>query len=402
MSAWTSGEGQAGGVFYEDITGRPLVIHALTGGSYTVASVIEDGSNNVVNVVSNQFNTLWGGGAPLQYSRLNSVGIWTTEPALGPELEWIGFSSCIEIPTTKTYVLGMAADDAIRVSLNDQLIIDFSTGDYAWSSWRMFPMTLSAGTNVFKIEGIQAQFSTPAFFGFEIYDASIATLTGITTTVGLDPYILFSTEDLSGLEFNVGENSGYSCPSGTTLCSGSCISVITTGYTYDTVCNYLTTSAITVNTVTYLSLYNLENYKKTFQSFWIPFMEQFIPATTIWVAGERWCAEPCTIISPCDYDFELTDAEISIVPVPPGFFPGNSSGSIGNTPVGVPTTLTSTVFTTGTPTGVIPSGVPYILPITNIGLVTTLPNIPTDEMVNVDFQEYRNRFTETTTETIIT
>ena len=401
MSAWTSGQGQAGGVFYEDITGRPLVIHALTGGSGTVASVMEDGVNAVVNVVNNQFNTLWGGGFPLQYSRLNEVGIWTTEPFVGPELEWVGFSSCIEIPETKTYVMGMAADDGMRVSLNGQLLFDYSTGDYAWSPWRMFPMTLSAGTNVFKIEGIQAQFFTPAFFGFEIYDASVNTLTGLTTTIGLDPYILFSTKDLAGLEFNVGEDSGYSCPSGYTLCSGSCVNVLTTGYTSsEVVCNYVTTSAITVDTVTYLSLYNLENYKKTFQSFWIPFMEQFIPATTIWVAGERWCAEPCTIIEPCDYDFELTDAEISINPVPPGFFPSTPGKNVGTSTL-VATSFVSFGTSVSPSFGTIPTETPNILTITNIGLVTTSPNIPTEEMVNVDFQEYRNKFTASTTQRII-
>ena len=402
FSSWSNGPGQAGGYFYEDITGKPLVVHALTGGSWTTVSPMVDGLNNTINVVNTQQNNLWGGGFPLYYNRLNSVGIWTTEPALGPEMEWIGFTNCVEIPTTKTYVLGMAADDAIRVSLNNQLLVDLSTGDYAWSSWRMFPITLNAGTNVFKIEGIQAQFSTPAFFGFEIYDASVATLTGVTTTSGLTPYIVFSTADLNGQEFNVGENSGYSCPSGYSLdCSGNCVSTLSTGYIYDTVCNYITTSAITVNTVTYLSLLNLENYKKTFQSFWIPFMEQFIPATTIWVAGERWCNEPCTIINPCDYDFELTDAEISIQPVPPGFFP-NGPRSVGSTIVTIlPTTLSATVGSLGTvPSGSIPTSTPNILSIQEIGLVSTRPNIPTDTMVNVDLQAYRSRFTAPITEII--
>ncbi len=76
------------------------------------------------------------------------------------------------------------------------------------------------------------------------------------------------------------------------------------------------TSSTVSNTVTYLDLKQLEHYKKTFQSFWLPFMEQFIPATTIWVAGEKWCNEPCTIIDPCDYDFELNADDTSISQIP--------------------------------------------------------------------------------------
>ena len=37
-----------------------------------------------------------------------------------------------------------------------------------------------------------------------------------------------------------------------------------------------------------LTLLQLEQYKKTFQGFWLQFMEQFIPATTIFVSGEKW------------------------------------------------------------------------------------------------------------------
>jgi hypothetical protein len=158
------------------------------------------------------------------------------------------------------------------------------------------------------------------------------------------------------------------------------------------------TGSTIVPTVTYLSLLNLETYKKTFQSFWIPFMEQFIPATTIWVAGERWCNEPCTIIDPCDYDFELTDAEISIQPVPNGFFPGNPR-SVGG--VAVPTTLSSTVAASNTlPVGGVLTSTPNILTITDIGLTNVTPNIPTENMVNVDLQAYRSRFTAPITEII--
>jgi hypothetical protein len=129
-------------------------------------------------------------------------------------------------------------------------------------------------------------------------------------------------------------------------------------------------------------------------------MEQFIPATTIWVAGERWCADPCTVIDPCDYDFELTDAEISIIPIPPGFFP-TPPRSVGSTVVVVPTTITTTVGTVGTtPRGDVPTKSSNILEIIDLGLTTTVSNIPLEDWVNVDFQTYRSRFGATITERI--
>lgn len=64
-----------------------------------------------------------------------------------------------------------------------------------------------------------------------------------------------------------------------------------------------------------LNVYELIDYKKNFQNFWIKFIEQFIPATTIFVAGERWCTtedQICPVIELCDYDnkFELSDLGI--------------------------------------------------------------------------------------------
>ena len=64
-----------------------------------------------------------------------------------------------------------------------------------------------------------------------------------------------------------------------------------------------------------LNVYELIDYKKNFQNFWIKFIEQFVPATTIFVAGERWCTREdqiCPVIEPCDYDnnFNLSDLGI--------------------------------------------------------------------------------------------
>jgi hypothetical protein len=46
---------------------------------------------------------------------------------------------------------------------------------------------------------------------------------------------------------------------------------------------------IIVGSTPFPNLIQLETFKKTFQGFWVQFMEQFIPATTIFVSGEKWC-----------------------------------------------------------------------------------------------------------------
>jgi hypothetical protein len=169
-----------------------------------------------------------------------------------------------------------------------------------------------------------------------------------------------------------------------------------------TFCSSSIVSATTVNTVTYLSLYDLENYKKQFQSFWIPFMEQFIPATAIWVAGERWCNEVCTIINPCDYDFELVEAEVSIQEIPPGFFPPppksyTNSGFVGL----VANTNTNISLPSGTSTATQPTNPQNIVPVVDLGLTETTPIIKTVTEASIDITAYRNRFTSPTIETII-
>jgi len=158
----------------------------------------------------------------------------------------------------------------------------------------------------------------------------------------------------------------------------------------------LITSATTTTIVTYLSLQELENYKKQFQSFWIPFMEQFIPATTVWVAGERWCNEPCAIIEPCDYDFELVEAEVTSIPIPSGKIKSKiKKKSLATIPI--PIVSTTNV---GSPSGRIPAKTPEISFITDLGSTTSTPIIKTLSEVNIDIQAYRNKFTSTTIERV--
>jgi hypothetical protein len=72
-----------------------------------------------------------------------------------------------------------------------------------------------------------------------------------------------------------------------------------------------------------ITLLQLEGYKKTFQGFWVQFVEQFIPATTIFVSGEKWCNREddiCTQYDECDFDYEFVEGEVTTIPnntIPP-------------------------------------------------------------------------------------
>jgi hypothetical protein len=65
------------------------------------------------------------------------------------------------------------------------------------------------------------------------------------------------------------------------------------------------------------NLLQLETFKKTFQGFWVQFMEQFIPATTIFVSGEKWCNSfVCEEIPIEDYCFGVESGSNVISPAP--------------------------------------------------------------------------------------
>jgi len=196
------------------------------------------------------------------------------------------------------------------------------------------------------------------------------------------------------------------CPSGTTFnsLSGSC----TDGVDYYPVDSIDYVEANRFACTTPFTLLELENYKKTFQSFWLQFMEQFIPATTIWVAAEKWCNKPeddCVMIDPCDYDYELIDSEVIVQSVPSGFFtpPPRVVGSVVGTVSTIPSTTTSTV-SSGTISGAILetgtailTGPVILVPIVDYGSTTITTLIPSTDTFNIDFQTYQDKFTETTT-----
>lgn len=206
---------QNGANFYENITNfaKPLVTSATTNNVYNTTG----GTLGLVTTIVSNF---WGSNPSCtgctateagKKGRLNNVGIWGSTGDTTPLGIWIGFATCFNLPATKTYYVGVSADNGIRIKLNGEIIVLFNnTNQFNFRTWHMFPMTLQAGLNIIELEGINL--SAIASFGAEIYDADLNTLTGATSSGQTN--IVFSTSNEIGNEFLLGEFSGYTCSSG--------------------------------------------------------------------------------------------------------------------------------------------------------------------------------------------
>ena len=250
--------GLTGATFYEDISAKPFPIIALPVPipcslapvypafcpvwNFYQVTPLQDNLGNPILVTNTIQNDVWGKttGCDLTNSpnfRLNKVGIWTCLPPVNfqaqPINEWIGFTFCEQILYTKTYYIGIAADDSYKLYVNGTLVVDHSGTGFAFTSWKIIPITLNAGPVIFEARVINT--SSVATLGFEIYNATLPQLLGITQDVAAGPandintYIIFSTKDKIGQTWQTGENSGYTCPDGYSLntCDGLVCSQVT-------------------------------------------------------------------------------------------------------------------------------------------------------------------------------
>lgn len=206
--------GMLGTRFYPNITSLPYPLTAVTGPDRFV-------DLSTTNVPYTSLNTtIWGPTFFPYTSRLDTVGIWTNAPCVGncpPVNEWIGFAKCIDIPTSGTYCVGIAGDDCIRLKLDGVVIAQATIGLFDFNYWHVFELNLTAGTHVIVLECLNTGYA--AAFGAEIYQTTLANLQTINTIPALQAVTIFSTFPMRSTPtpFQTGENSGYSCPPGSTL-----------------------------------------------------------------------------------------------------------------------------------------------------------------------------------------
>ena len=228
---------------YPDITsstkpllgsGTPYLVKANNGAGATITPLI-----------AGVQSTLWGCETPTACStftgpnstyggRLNITGLWNNAYNVttgdGPEL---AFEYCIEVAETKQYLIGIAGDNKVKLYVDGVLNVYLNTGGSGGTApfnwWHVFPITLTAGTHVIRLGGINVNNSSGAFAG-EIYDIDLATFqTTLTfpaigagncgnTIANLQPYIIFSTENMINQYVPNPNNPGiWECPDGYTL-----------------------------------------------------------------------------------------------------------------------------------------------------------------------------------------
>ncbi len=215
------------------------------------------------------------------------------------------------------------------------------------------------------------------------------------------------------------------CPDGFTLLTGgTCQKIVTScpdGYTnVNGVCTSGATTAATITEVftqasntracgaDKLSLLDLEKYKNVFQGFWVQFIEQYIPATTIFVSGEKWCNNDeliCPELEECDYDYEFVEADVTFIEIETD---GSDIGSPVDTETPVPEENggggTSTPDNNGPHDS--SDSDPIKLPGIEVYPTPTDPGITSSRPVTVtqssaEKTAFLSRFTEKTTETIV-
>lgn len=158
---------------------------------------------------------------------MNRCAIWTDSPTYLPYNQWIGFSTCISVPTGGTYYFGVAADNNFRAVINGTEILNTINGVYdnstvAFNFWHIYPVQLTGGDNILEIFGLNN--GSLAGFGCTIYNNTYNELVNASTLNDLNE--IFTTSGAT--EFQIVQSTtdqylpqGFSCPPGFRFgCSG--------------------------------------------------------------------------------------------------------------------------------------------------------------------------------------
>jgi len=149
---------------------------------------------------------------------------------------WYGFSACLNgITTSKTYYVGIGADNEYRLVLDGQEILNTYTPTTSGNTssfryWNVYPVQMDAGNHTLELYGMNDPGAglNPHGFGMEIYDNTLSQLTAATSVNNLN--IIWSSSGRTTAEI-VQNNSGYYISSGYTcnypavysVCSGNCV-----------------------------------------------------------------------------------------------------------------------------------------------------------------------------------
>ncbi|WP_343670452.1 hypothetical protein [Chitinophaga sp.] len=141
----------------------------------------------------NSTATYWMGCAA-GCGRLSEAGVWMTSR---PVHDWWGVEKCIEIKTAGVYFIGYAADNVMRVYIDNKLLQPQFRGDSRsyYQAWRIRKKYLAAGKHIIRMDAANAGDVKAA--AVEVYGSSEATLmAGDAQTI--EDEMIFSSKTLVG------------------------------------------------------------------------------------------------------------------------------------------------------------------------------------------------------------
>lgn len=162
-----------------------------------------------------------GGNHTLTDGPMNRSALWSTTSLSDQD---IGFSVCVDLPSTSVYYIGMGGDNRCRIVIDGTVIVDQNVTTmgalHGWGAatpfklWHIYPVTLAAGPHVIELIGHND--SGAAGLGAEIYHNTAAEIAAATSYDDLD--LIFSTKDYIGEPVQLGtDDVGFTCPSGYSL-----------------------------------------------------------------------------------------------------------------------------------------------------------------------------------------
>jgi hypothetical protein len=171
---------------------------------------------------------------------MNRCAVWpgpSTGATDNPTGTFIGFVQCITgLTVGATYYVGVSADNDFKISVNGTKLIDTTLQSTSGSTeqfnyWHVYPVVFDTPTATLSIQGYNID--SVAGFGVEIYNNTLAQLTGATLYSQLN--VQFTSSSRKGTYVDVSDivGYGYSCPAGYNLyydtCTARCVATIYCG-----------------------------------------------------------------------------------------------------------------------------------------------------------------------------
>lgn len=152
-----------GGILYDAIspTGQQLDTTFFSGGIKRICNLAfsANGKSSTSALLSDSY-----------CGRLNASGIRLAGSYGGPSTA-TGFTSCFEIPQTKTYYLGFSGSRSVKIYIDD-VLFKSRLETNAWERWHVYPVDLAAGSHTIRVEAQGVAANEIPIMGVEIYDCT--------------------------------------------------------------------------------------------------------------------------------------------------------------------------------------------------------------------------------------